>query len=74
MEPEWINKGQAVALLGISEDRFDDLLDAGLLPVGLKASRKAVLWRRTEIQAVAVLLPLLLAALERLSSPDPSRK
>lgn len=70
---EWISKARAVTYLGIPEVVFDDLVNAALLPKGSRIGHRTVKWKRVEIEAAGVLMGLLTAALERLSSPDHER-
>ena len=63
MEKSWINKDECLTALGIPESLFDQLIEEGFVPEGLKYSHRTILWERRVIDAAAVLLPGLMKAL-----------
>lgn len=67
---QWVSKANACAEHGIPECLFDDLVAAEILrPVRL--GHRTVKFEKKRVEAVALLLPELLAILERVSSQVP---
>ena len=69
MDKAWLSKDECLALLGVPESLFDMMIEAGLIPDGLKYSNRTVIWERRVIEAASVLLPGLLKVVSTPTGP-----